>query len=276
MTVISKIPATEPHSDDEYAPNVFPKEEKEWLFIKESLKTNFLFQDLSTNGEEENDYHHLSDIVKSFEKHVYKKGEFLCKQGDTENADYMYLIARGSCSISIDGKVLPEPYGTIGRGSFIGDLALLYETARAATVRTKTIVTVYRLHRKDFHHFMDHATASRDDSCNEDRNSSASSTSWAEEIKQQVSEIDSIIDRISGVKTKYDGEVLQQFKPSRAWLWTRWSGTIMQHAWKSAVGNMSISLFLMISIRLFHRRIFEDHISWPLGVFCRDMIGVAR
>ena len=85
LTVISKNPASESDSDDEYqyAPNVFLKEEKERIFIKESLKSNFLFQDLSTNGDEENDYHHSSDIVKSFEKHVYKKGDFLCKQGDT-------------------------------------------------------------------------------------------------------------------------------------------------------------------------------------------------
>ena len=218
----------ESRPDDDYKANVFPKKEKEIIYIQEALKTNILFQDLS----QVEDNQHLLDIVASFEKHIYNKGDFLCQQGEKENADYMYLIASGRCSVSIDGKILPNPYGRVGPGSIVGDLALLYRTARAATIRTETIVEVYRLHRKDFDYFMNHAAIKGDDT-----------SSRAETIKRQLSEIDSIIDRISGVKTKYEGDVIQQFKPSRLWLWTRWRGTIMQHAWKAAVGNMLISLF---------------------------------
>lgn len=259
LTVLPTTPGTDDLSHYEYTPNTFPKEEEERIFIKEALKATFLFQHLSIERDQDQDNQHLSDIVTSFEKQVYNKGDFLCKQGDTENTNYLYLIASGSCSVSVDGRLLPYPYGTIGLGSVIGDLALLYGTARAATVRAKTLVKVYRLHRTDFDHFMNYAPVDRNE------NSSSSSTSRAEKIKQEVSEIDSIIDRISGVKTKYDGDVIQQFKPSRKWLWRCWRGTIMQHAWKAAVGNMSISLFFMIALRLLNDRIFKNPITWPIG-----------
>jgi hypothetical protein len=199
--------------------------------------------------------------VSSFEKQVYDKGTLLCKQGDTENTDYLYLIASGTCSVAVDGMVLPEPYGTSGSGTLIGDLAVLYGTPRAATVHAKTDVKVYRLHRADFHHFMDHTAADRDE-----KSSSFTSTSnRAEKVKRDIREIDRIIDRISGVKTKYDGDIIQQFKPSRKWLWSRWKGTVMQHAWKSAAANMSISLSFMLTLRLLNDFIFKTPITWPIG-----------
>jgi len=242
------------NTDDEYTPNVYPKTIEETAFIEEVLQANFLFQDLFIEDHENQE---LAGVVSSFEKQVYDKGTLLCEQGDTENTDYLYLIANGTCSIAVDGKVLPEPYGTIGSGSLIGDLALLYGTPRAATVRAKTDVKVYRLHRADFHHFMDYAAADRDEK--------SSSSSRAEKVKRDIREIDSIIDRISGVKTKYDGDIIQQFKPSRKWLWSRWKGTVMQHAWKSAVVNMSISLSFMLTLRLLNDFIFKTPITWPVG-----------
>jgi hypothetical protein len=244
---------TEDLSDDEYTPNIFLKEEEEIKFIKEVLNENFMFQDLCMESQQ------LSDIVTSFEKYSYDEGDYLYKQGETENTDYMYLIARGSCSVAIDGKVLPLPYGKIGPGSLIGDLALLYGTPRAATVRAKAAVRVYRLHKTDFNHFMHKAAADSDDCSATDKNAPSPSTSTAEKMKEEMSKIDRVIDRISGVKTRYDGDVIQQFKPSRKWLWSRWNGTIMQHVWKTALGNMSISLFFMIALRLC------SDLTWPIG-----------
>jgi len=267
LTVLSTTSDTEGLAGDEanyeydsgYTPAIFPKEEAEKLFIMEVLKTNFMFQDPSTTKDEGNQ--DLSDIVKSFEKYVYDEGTLLYKQGDnTENNKYLYLIGSGSCSVSIDGKVLPVPSGTVGPGSLIGEVALLYGTARAATVRTKTPVTVYRLHKTDFGHFMHRDVCDKTDEV-----SSSSTPSMIDKIRREVSEIDNIIDRISGVKTKYDGDIIQQFKPSRQWLWRRWRGTILQHAWKAALANMCVSLFFMIGLRVLNDRIFKNPITWPIG-----------
>jgi len=250
----------DPDTSSEYSPKVFPKEENETRFIKEVLKANLMFQDLFSKKGEKN--HGLSNIVASFEKQIFDEGTLLCEQGDTANTDYLYLIASGSCSVSIDGKILPDPYGTIGLGSLIGELALLYGTARAATVRTKTAVSVYRLERRDFHHFMNCNPA---DSDKTQTDSSPYTNSRAEKVKRDLREIDGIIDRFSGVKTKYDGDIIQKFKPSRMWLWSKWRGTIMQHAWRGVVGNMVISLLFMMALRFLNYNVFKSPVTWPIG-----------
>ena len=243
----------DPADYDEYTPNVFPKEEEERLFIKDVLKANFLFRDLSGKTNPENP--DLSEIVASFEKHTYDEGTLLCKQGDTEDTDYLYLIVSGSCSVSIDGKVLPDPYGTMGSGSLIGDLAMLYGTARAATVRTETPVTVFRLHQANFYHFLDYAAADRDN------------TPRKEKIQRHIKEIDGILDQISGVKSKYHGNIIRPFQPGRRWLWGQWRGTILQHAWKPALANMAMSLLFITFLRLANDHIFKNPITWPVGKY---------
>lgn len=240
-------PGGDLHSD--YKPSVFPKEEEDRIFIHDALKTNVLF-DLSKESDEAEN---IKDIIPSFEKYVYDKGSFLCKQGDKENAEYLYLIASGHSSVSIDRKVLPAPYGRVGPGAIVGDLALLYGSARAATVKTKTPTVVYRLHKKDFDHFMNQK--------------STDGEIRREQVKRQLIKIDKIIDRISGVKVKYEGDIIKPFKPSRKWLWTRWSGTVMQHAWKAAAANMAISLFSIFFFRHLNDQIFQVPITWPLGMY---------
>ena len=248
----------------EYIPKVFPKEDEEMLFIKEVLKANFLFQDFSDENNEEN--LDLSVVIASFEKFTYNEGTMLCKQGDTEDTDYLYLIVSGSCSVSIDGKLLPDPYGTMRSGSLIGDLAMMDGTARAATVCTETPLTVFRLHRTDFYHFLDYADVDRNDSDKSDADSS-SPASRTEKIQQQVEEIDEILDQISGVKSKYLGDIIRPFQPERRWLWSRWKGTILQHAWKSAVSNMVVSFLFLTAVRIASDHILKSPVTWPVGEY---------
>lgn len=269
--------ATDSKSDSnsdssQYIPNIFSKEDEEISFIHEVLIASFLFQDFSSiygkegsSNKKNKENPSLTEVVKSFEKYTYKKGTMLCEQGDTTDTDYLYLIASGSCSVSIDMKQLPDPYGTMGEGSLIGDLAMLYGTARAATIRCQTPVTVYRLHRSDFYHFLDF-----------DKDATSSSTSTTstrhEEIQQQVKEIDEVIDQISGVKSKYDGDIIRQFQPERRWLWSLWKGTILQHAWKSAVVNMAVSILFVTTIRLANHYIFNNPLHWPVGECLKSVL----
>ena len=111
------------------------------------------------------------------------------------------------------------------------------------------------------------------DSCKTYTDSSPSTNSRAEKVKRDVREIDDIIDRISGVKTKYDGDIIQKFKPGRMWLWSQWRGTIMQHAWRPVVGNMIISLLFMIAIRFLNDHVFRNPVTWPIGEYFNFDIG---
>ena len=238
--------------DEKYTPSIFPKADNEKIFLEETLRSSFLFRELTT----END-HDLSEVIASFEKFTCDKGSLLCKQGDAEDTSYMYVIAKGKCSISIDEKKLPDPYGTIGSGSLVGDLALLYGTARQATVRADTPVTLYRFHRKDFCYFLDRFS--------DEENVEFSFLSRKEDLKRRVKEIDDILDQISGVKSKYQGVIISQFEPNRGWLWRQWRGTILQRSWRSALANMSVGVLFMMAIRLGDKYIFKVPITWPVG-----------
>ena len=279
-------PPSSSSSFDCYVPNYFPKQTEEILFLQNIVVDNFLFQDFAAKYDDDK-YHYeknrkkkkgeidekvnnnttnaLSGIIGSFERCTYKnRGTVLCEQGDMINTDYLYVIANGTCSVSIDGKRLPHPYGSMGMGSMIGDLALLYGDCRAATVQCDTkSVTVYRLHRSDFYYHLD---ANNREITNSTATAAASNINIGKEIQKQVKEIDGVIDEISGVKKKYDGSIIRQYRPQRSWLWRRWKGTILQHAWKPAVANMVVSTIFIMTLRLVaSERIFHAPITWPIG-----------
>lgn len=202
----------------------------------------------------------LQQLLTAFEGVKYLEGTILYEQGDTE-ADCMHIIAEGECSISIDGQDLPDPYGTMTPGSIIGELALLYDSARTATVTCKTDVYAYRLDVKSFKTFL------------------SSNSSDEEILKAELKKIDSVLDKLSGVKTRYGGEIIRPFKPSRSWLWGRWNGTILQHAWKAALFNSLITL----GLTFFVRALCMMEVTWKLGMlpdttnsFILHLLGVNR
>jgi hypothetical protein len=199
--------------------------EDERAFIESVLRTNVLFQDAVRQGS-------LNDLASAFSRVEYKKGDVIFSQGDTDK-DFMLVLEEGECSITIDGEELPEPYGSIKRGVTVGELAVLLDRDRSATVKAKTNVVAFRLDRASFKHFM------------------AGPLSQADDIKTEIRKIDNVIDNISGVKTRYGGDIIRQYKPSRRWLWGRWHGTILQQAWTEAASNMFVSVCFVAAIRFF-------------------------
>src|SRR5439155_4187867 len=71
-------------------------------------------------------------------------GESVIQQG--EIGDAFYVIASGQVDIIEDGRFVR----TLGPGSFFGEVALLLDVPRTATVRTRTVVRAYRLDRDGF------------------------------------------------------------------------------------------------------------------------------
>lgn len=68
-----------------------------------------------------------------------------------------------------------------------------------------------------------------------------------EDLTTDLAKIDQVIDEVSGIKTRYGGEVIRTFRPDRRWLWQQWTGTILQYAWKTSVINMVIRLTMTLS-----------------------------
>ena len=209
-----------------YEPPVIEKTKDEEKFIMSTLSSNFMFQDLPSDV--------LQQLVLAFEIIEAKPNEVIVQQGDA-NADYMYIVANGECTVTIDNKVLPEPFGTMKRRSMIGELALLYDAPRAATITAKSTnsVKLFRLDRSSFLYFL-----------------KTKSDVTPDDIKNELQLIDPAIDRISGVKTRYEGgTIIRQYDPNTLWLWKQWKGTVVSHAWKGTLLNMALSLALCTYVR---------------------------
>jgi CRP-like cAMP-binding protein len=71
-------------------------------------------------------------------------GEEVVRQG--EPGEYFYAVANGQLEVEKDGEIV----ATVKPGGFFGELALLHEAPRAATVRSITPARLFRLDRDAF------------------------------------------------------------------------------------------------------------------------------
>jgi CRP-like cAMP-binding protein len=86
----------------------------------------------------------LRDLLEHGEWVTLAPGDVLMEQGDV--GDDFFAISSGQVSIRRDG----EPVGTAGAGEYVGEVALLFDVPRTATVVAYTAVRAFRLNRAGF------------------------------------------------------------------------------------------------------------------------------
>jgi CRP-like cAMP-binding protein len=105
--------------------------------VVEDLKRVPLFSGLSQRQ--------LRQLAKNFMDRRVPAGALLAKQGEMSGVAF-FVIAEGEAAVIVDGTRV----GTMGPGDHFGELAMISEGERAATVEA---VTPMRCHTIQFWHF---------------------------------------------------------------------------------------------------------------------------
>jgi CRP-like cAMP-binding protein len=107
----------------------------------EALRKAPLFEGLSKKD--------LAQLARVSEDMEIPAGTTLTKEGEIGHE--FFVIVDGQTEVKRRGKSL----GNRGAGDFIGEIALLEEVPRTATVKAKTDLRVFVLTSKDFHHLLE-------------------------------------------------------------------------------------------------------------------------
>jgi len=124
---------------DDYKPIVIEKDEETRRMLLQVIKANILFHSFT-------DEEHQA-IVDAFESVSYAKDTDVIKRGDA--GDYFYVCDAGHLDVykPQDGKMEKLLGVHIGHGQSFGELALMYNTSRAATLVAHTDTKLWRIHR---------------------------------------------------------------------------------------------------------------------------------
>lgn len=128
----------------EFTPPVHPKSDEEKKQILDVLKLSFLFKSL--------DCHQLDTVVDAVISKTVEPGTRIIQEGD--DGDVMFVIMEGNfeCKKKLDGE--EKVVKTCGPGDFFGELSLLYNCPRAASVEAQGAATVCQLDRETFNHIV--------------------------------------------------------------------------------------------------------------------------
>lgn len=78
----------------------------------------------------------------------YKQGETLFLQGDMADAAYIVIKGKADVLVTPDGQDSPNKVAELGPNSFIGDMAIVADIPRTASIRASEPLSTLRI-RKD-------------------------------------------------------------------------------------------------------------------------------
>ena len=131
---------------EQFKPKFVKKDEQVTAKIKSRILQSFLF-----NGLENAD---INIVIGAMEEKKFKEGDIVIKQGD--NGDCIYIVESGEldCSIKLPHLENEKYIKTYKPGDSFGELALLYNVPRAATIKAKTECSLWSLDRDTFNNIV--------------------------------------------------------------------------------------------------------------------------
>lgn len=101
----------------------------------------------------------LTNVLDAMEERQVTADEIVIQQGD--DGDNFYVIDSGNYDIYIDGDNGPTRVGSYDGSGFFGELALMYNMPRAATIKATTNGILWSLDRKTFRQIIVKANANK-------------------------------------------------------------------------------------------------------------------
>jgi len=140
-------------------PRVIEKTSEAFDRINDRLSMAFMFKALEPTERKM--------VVDAMEEKTYEVGQAVINQG--EDGDVLYVVDQGELDCfkqfneGEDAKHLKVYYP----GESFGELALLYNAPRAATIKAKTNSVLFALDRDTFNHIVKDASQKKRDQYNE-------------------------------------------------------------------------------------------------------------
>lgn len=135
-----------------FTPPVHPKSEQQKKGVQDVLKRSFLFSQL-----EEKDF---LTVVDAMEEVKLGTKERVINQGD--QGDYLFVVEKGTLNcVRKDESGVETVVKSVGAADVFGELALLYNCPRAASVESVEACTLWKLDRNTFNYIVKDAAAAK-------------------------------------------------------------------------------------------------------------------
>jgi len=137
------------HKKSDFKQKVVQKSDEQIHRIKARILQSFLFGSLDTAD--------LNIVINAMEEKKFEPGDTVIEQG--ENGDCLFFVEDGAldCYKRFSKDSQAKLVKNYGPGDAFGELALLYNSPRAATVKANTSCTLWLLDRETFNHIVKEA-----------------------------------------------------------------------------------------------------------------------
>ena len=144
------------HKKQEFVAKLVPKTDDVKQRIKERLMMAFMFKALGTEE--------LTIVIDAMEEKRFSAGETVITEGDPGAVLFVVDEGQLDCHKTINtNDAQPTYLKTYQPGEAFGELALLYNAPRAATITAKTASTLWQLDRDTFNHIVKDAAQNKRD-----------------------------------------------------------------------------------------------------------------
>ena len=138
---------------EDFTPVVIEKSDEVNEKIRKQLQNSFMFSALTEKDQ--------NIVLGAMEVKLMKEGDKVIVEGD--DGEVLYVVGAGKykCTKVFPGKTEPKHLTDYEEGAVFGELALLYNAPRAATITCTTPGVVYSLDRKTFNYIVKDASVKR-------------------------------------------------------------------------------------------------------------------